>query len=260
MRVAGSSLLCSRLSFADACEHVAARGFEAVDIGAMAGWAHIEPAAVLDSPRKTRETIERVCTATDLDPVAFNASAGTEDRGTERDRLVALAELADVLDIASMTIQGASSDTPLEEDLARCRDLAAALESFSVVLSVETHWGTHLEDPQIARQYAMIDGLELTLDPSHYVIGSYQLEDMEPLLPAVDHLHLRQAGNGWEQIQLAVDAGAVDIEGVLTALAAVGFDGVAAVEYIDSVGDADPTWVETQAATMRARIEAWTAC
>ena len=79
MRVAGSSLLHSKETFARACERLCALGFSAVDVGAMAGWAHIEPAAILRNPETVAETIRAGCAAADLDPVAFNASVGTAE-------------------------------------------------------------------------------------------------------------------------------------------------------------------------------------
>lgn len=256
MRIAGSSLLRSNESFATACRRLEALGFDAVDVGAMAGWAHVEPAAIAADRHAVAETIRSGCGAAGLDPVAFNASAGTDDPVEERDRLLALAELAADLDAAVITIQGRSTDAPLEDDIERCRQLASALADRDVTVAIETHWGTHLEDPAVASRYAAIDGLGLTLDPSHYVIGGYGFDAYEPLLPAVEHVHLRQARDGWDEVQMPVDDGHVDVEGLLDALGEGGYDGIVSVEYIDSVGDVEPAWVEEQARGMRERIEA----
>jgi len=41
VRIAGSTLTCSRLDLAPACARLDDLGFDAVDVGALAGWAHV---------------------------------------------------------------------------------------------------------------------------------------------------------------------------------------------------------------------------
>lgn len=255
MNVAGSSLLYSRLSLADACERLAGLGFGRVDLGAMVGWAHVEPAEIVGDIDGVVGRIESACDEAGLDPVAFNASAGDCSPAEERERVDALAAVADRLGAGVLTLQGADPDTDLAADRDRFRALVGTLEDREVDLAVETHWGTHLEDPAVAARYAEIRGLGLTLDPSHYAIGPYWEAGYDDLLPHVRHVHLRQAGDGWENVQRPVDDGKIDVAGFIADLRDAEYDGALAVEYIDSLDGVDPDDAERQADAMRRAIE-----
>lgn len=253
MRIAGSSLMCSRRGLSEACERVAALGFDAIDIGAMPGWAHVEPLDVLECPDHTAQRVADACDRAGLTPVALNANTDVEALPEEIERVEALIHLAEHLGADVLTLQGGSTDVMLEDDLARFRSLTRAVET-DVAVTVETHWGTHLENPDIARRYGEIDGLGLTLDPSHYLIGDYRPAEYRQLLPFVEHVHLRQAGSGWKQVQQPPETGRLDVPGTIAALAKAGYDGVLSIEYIDSITDTDPATVESQAEDMRERV------
>lgn len=252
MIVAGSSLLYTQQSLPKAVENLANLGFTAVDIGAIEGWAHIDPSTLGDDIAETAEHIETACEAAGVRPVAFNAGMNTDSVDTECTYLRHLATVAERLDIDVITLQGGSPDSDLEADFGRFRDLTESIGSFDVQLTVETHWGTHLEDPAVAATYPKeVPGLGLTLDPGHFAIGPHWDDGFANLLEDVVHVHARQAGDGWENVQRPPDGGKIDFESLLVDLEAVGYDGAVTVEYIDSLDGVAATDAVTWAKQMR---------
>ena len=257
MKIAGSSLLYSRESLSTACERLATLGFEYIDVGVLEGWAHVDPSEVVGNVDATADRIATVCSRADLEPVAFNASAGDVDIGEERSRITALAALASQLGVDVLTLPAASSDADLETDIDRFRTLVDAVDDYDVTLTVETHVNTHPEDPETATRYAeSIPGFGLTLDPSHFAVGPHWGPTvLDELLGHVDHLHVRQAGSEPDELQRPVEDGRIDFETLFSDLERVGYDGVASVEYIDSMAETDPDEGERNAESMLTHLE-----
>lgn len=263
MNVAGSSLLYSRLAFPEACARLSALGFDRVDVGAVEGWAHLDPSEVVDTVDETVASVRTACSDAGIEPIAFNAGLGSVDLAEECRRIRALATAADDLGIEVLTLPAGHVDSDLAADIERFRELAAATAAFDVTLTVETHWDTHTEDPQVAVRYASeVEGLGLTLDPGHYAVGPYwESDDGAPaydlLLADVEHVHVRQAGDRWSAIQRPFDAadGRIDFEALFDRLRRIGFDGSVTVEYIDSLEDTTPEEAESWAADARKTTE-----
>lgn len=253
MRITGSSLLYSRLSFEDACHRLADLGFDAVDVGLQEGWAHVDPSSVVGAVDATADEIAATCEAAGLEPVALNVNAGDVDLATEVERVEAVVELAAALGVGVVTLPAAGVDASLADDCSRFRTLVKLTAGTDVTLTVETHWGTLTEDPVTAAKYASeVPGLGYTLDPGHFVVGEHPTDHpWRELLDDVAHVHVRQAGNGWDEIQLSPDAGDLDVESFVQSLRHAGYDGLLTVEYIDSLDGVDPDEAERQAAAMR---------
>ena len=257
MIIAGSSLLYSRLSFPRACQNLSELGFTAVDIAVIEGWAHFDPSAVGNHIEATANEITNACEDAGVQPVAFNAGTDTDTVGMEIEQIRSLAALAEEIGIEVITLQGGRSEDDIETDFDRFRHLVEAIDSFDVTLTVETHWGTHLEDPSIAAKYPEnVPGLYLTIDPGHFAIGPHWDDGYGMLLEDVAHVHLRQAGDGWENVQVSPNDGKIDFEELLTGLEKTGYEDVVSVEYIDSLDGVDAEDAEVWATRMREVIEA----
>ena len=256
MRVAGSSLLYSRLPSDEACQRLSELGFEAVDIGVQEGLAHVDPSDLVGDVESTAADVEAACDAAGLDPVALNASAGDVALETEVERVGAVVELASTLGVPVVTLPAAAAGGSLDDDLGRFRALVETTAETDVTLTVETHWDTLTEDPETAAKYvANVPGLGYTLDPGHFVVGvDDHDEPWADLLADVAHVHLRQAGTGWAEIQEPVDDGYIDVAAFVQSLRAAGYDETITVEYIDALDGVDPDEAARQAAEMRERV------
>ena len=127
-------------------------------------------------------------------------------------------------------------DTPLETAVSlNCRQLAAVAACFNVTLCLETHVNCLTELPAVAvRLVESVPNLGLALDPSHFYAGPWQGRDFSITYPHTHIVHLRDAGNSPEDIQMPPGKGCVDFAGILRGLTQHGFSGTLAVEYIDT--------------------------
>ncbi|RJT07893.1 sugar phosphate isomerase/epimerase [Halococcus sp. IIIV-5B] len=257
MRIAGSSLLYSRYSFADACRWLSELGFGAVDIGVQEGWAHFDPSGLVGASDTAVAAIDDICQTTGLEPVALNANAGDVNLEIEVERVRAVIDLADELGIPVVTLPAAPAEALLSDDLDRFETLVGITEGTDVTLTVETHRNTLTEDPSVVAEYAAgVSGLGYTLDPGHYVINVDDHDGLwDGLLPNVAHVHLRQAGTGWEEIQMAVEDGDLDVISFLKSLRDAGYDEAITVEYIDSLDGVVPDIAEQQAKDLLTMLE-----
>ena len=244
MRIACSTLLFPDESLRTACEWIADLGYDAVDLGARSGWAHLDPATLPGGVDETVENVESASDAAGVDPVAFNAAVA-EDADAEPDEQVcALGSLADALDIDAYTL-GCGGRGELDDAIERSRGLAEANRSSGATLTHETHTGCLTEDPTVAhRLVAAVPGLQLTLDPSHFWYEDDHdrpQECYEELLPHVAHVHVRQATPEENGVPMDDPDGRVDFERLVGRLDAVGYDGALSVEYIGAEEPDDET-------------------
>jgi sugar phosphate isomerase/epimerase len=244
-------IACSTLLFDDdpleiACQRIADLGFEAVDVGARSGWAHVDPGTLPGRVNDTVDRIEAACADAGVEPVAFNAAIAGAHDASPAEQVRALGALADALDVDVFTLGcGGDADRPLADAIDRSRRLADAVRDAEATLTHETHTGCLTEDPTVAhRLVAGTPGLQLTLDPSHFWYDADR--DRPPdcydeLLPHVAHVHVRQATPDDNGVPMDDSGGRVDFERLVDRLRDVGYDGVLSVEYIGSDAPDDAT-------------------
>ncbi len=241
MKIAGSSLAFSKRSLEEALEELAKLGFSFVDIGAIEGWAHLSPSEMAEQPQKVAERIRLACDRYALTPVALNVGLGAGELNEQVRRFHGVATVARMLQVPVITLGTSPRGTSLEQEVSRWRTLMTVAKKFGVTLTFEPHFFQVAEDPKVAlRLVQQVDGLRITLDPSHFAIQGLRLRDYEFLLPYVAHVHLRDAGSsGWETVQVPFGKGVVEIVPLVEALRSIGYDGAISCEYIDTVGEMD---------------------
>jgi sugar phosphate isomerase/epimerase len=237
--LAASTLCASRRPLAEALQVLRDNGFRAVDLPAHEGWAHVSPSALADEP--ARVTAEVEADLGDLPVVALNAGAGTSDPVEELRRVEALLTLAADLGARVLTLPAGPLEGPgVEDDLVRVRRFVDRAADVGVRMTLETHRFTTWEDPRtVVRYVEEIDGLGVTLDPSHFTTGPHAHLGFESVLPAVAHVHLRSAGDDWSTIQLPAGSGNLSEPDLVARLRATGYDGAFSVEYVDTIPGVD---------------------
>ena len=260
-RVAASALAYSKLPLETALERIARLGIPYVDLAFHENWAHVNPSYVADNFDAALERVASALSRARIVPVSFNAGLGTNDLDEACRRLEAVARLARALSVRTITLPAPPTGSSLDEEAGRLERLAQAVASHDVQLTVETHVRQLTEDPETAAKLAErlsgagINGVGLTLDPSHYFAGPAQGRGWEAVLPHVRHVHLRDAGASWSEIQMPVGQGRVPFREILAALRAHGYCGDFVAEYIDSIGNLDTG--EEMLKLIRLAGEAW---
>ena len=236
-----STLGWSKHSLEDAYAAIAGLEFGQADLALHEGWAHIAPSSLADggepAVRREAQRIRELVTRLEMKRTAAgNVGLGTSDPAEQARRLGAVCDLAAALDVPVVTIGAAPSGTPPADEEARLRALVAVAAARGVTLTVGTYRGQITELPDVAvRLCQAVPGLGLTLDASHYYAGPNAGADFSAVYPYVRHVHLRDAGDDRDQIQVPAGSGRVDFGAIVRGLDAAGYSGKFAIEYIDSI-------------------------
>lgn len=253
-RLAMGTLGFSKLPLEQALERIARLGIPFVELAVHEGWAHLSPSQVADDVQGAVTRVKEALAQAGVAPVALNVGLGTADPDEELRRMKAVAQVAKDLGVRTITLPAAAAGTPIDTEVERLRRLVDAARPYDVQVNVETHVGQVTEDPASAADLAeRVPGLGLTLDPSHYYAGPFQGGSFEAVLPYVRHVHLRDAGSSWDEIQQPVGQGRVDFGRLFQLLRQSGYLGDFGIEYIDSIGSID---VEREALAMKEVAEA----
>ena len=232
-------LACSTLCFTqhprdEALRRIAQLGFRYVDLGAQQ-WAHVSARELVHSGEGIVASLQRSLQQAGVELSAMNVGL---DRSADVSLVAqpeAVCALAAAHSLPAICVNAPARDTPLNTAITEFRQLAAIAACFNVTLCLETHVNCLTELPAVAvRLVESVPNLGLALDPSHFYAGPWQGRDFSITYPHTHIVHLRDAGNSPEKIQMPPGKGCVDFAGILRGLTQHGFSGTLVVEYIDT--------------------------
>ena len=117
-----------------------------------------------------------------------------------------------------INIPAAPADADLGAEVTRLTGLARLAQAEGVMLTVETHSRTLTGDPGKAAELCrQVPGLGITLDPSHYLVGTHPAQDYDDLFPHVRHVRLRDTAP--DRLQVRVGQGQVEYGRIVSPLA-----------------------------------------
>ncbi len=231
------------------CDLVQLLGFNAIDVGLMGNRSHVRPEVVRDNPvewaGKLEERIRgRGLEIADLFLIPwsdFETLAPNHPDASERVRAAELFRdvlgFATALRVTGMTMlpgidwPGESHDESLARSSEELRWRVDEAGAAGVTLSVEPHVGSVVAAPGDALRLCQVTpGLTLTLDHTHFTYQGYAQAEADDLFPHTRHYHARGARNG--RLQAPMSQNELDFERILEQLAATGYDGYLAVEYV----------------------------
>lgn len=240
MQIALSTLAHTGDTLAEALTGVRQLGFHSVDV-ALFDWAHPDwtPAVVERDPRGAAQRLLDLAGGLGLTIVALNTTAPLTEECSAT--LVALCDCAAAAGVPVLTLPaGEAPAGHLGEAVKRLAAWTSIARETGVALAIETHMGQITERADAAlRLVQEVPDLRLTLDPSHFHVGPWQGRDFTALLPYTAHVHLRDARNTWETVQVPPGSGAVDFPALFTGLLATGYTGALSIEYLRSLAGRD---------------------
>lgn len=111
------------------------------------------------------------------------------------------------------------------------QQMLALAQAANIALSIEPHLDSMAATPEQALALVKaVPGLQITLDWAQMACQGVRPEALQPLLPHVRHVQVRQAAKNHLQTPFA--RGTIDLQQVLTLLHQAGYDGVICVEYM----------------------------
>jgi sugar phosphate isomerase/epimerase len=248
MRLACADYTWPAVTHGLALDIIRGLGFDAVDIGFMAGRSHVRPEVAGEDAatwagrvRERCETRGLVVSDVFAQPASFEEMAVNHPDTAQQQRAAAFfrgtLEFARKLGSPGLTLlPGVVFESEDWEQAAKraadaLRWRVAEAGAAGVALSVEPHIGSVIDTP--ARASALLEmtpGLTLTLDYGHFVAAGAAEETIEPLLGQARHVQCRGGAPG--RLQASMRVSTIDFPRMTRQLAAAGYTGFLACEYV----------------------------
>lgn len=248
IRLAGHSFEFPLLTLEQACQVIRILELPAVDVGALKGYAHIDPDEIEAAPMKVAERIKRAAGSCDLAISDFFPSFGQgfshrpindpspEIRARNKERFKSFVTVARAIGSGGITLLPGVTHAPLGVESSLDLAVSAFQEYVPLArdaglrLSFEGHLGSVVDTPMLSLELARrVPVLSITLDYSHFVMQGYPEEDIHPLITHSGHVHYRQARKG--RVQEGAALGTLDFAGITRRLRESTFHGYIAIEY-----------------------------
>jgi sugar phosphate isomerase/epimerase len=150
----------------------------------------------------------------------------------------ACCRLAKSTKVVTITIPSAPLGTPFNEEVERLRKLVGIAGLEGVRVGIRSQVGRLSEDPDTVTVLCNnVDGLGLTLDPSHYICRPEgKPVKYDKLIKYVYHVHLRDSRK--DQLQVRVGQGLIEYGKIISQLENVGYNRALSV-FITPMDDVD---------------------
>lgn len=154
------------------------------------------------------------------------------------DQFHACCRLAKATKVVTITVPSAELGTPFNEEVERLRKLVGIAGREGVRVGLRSQAGRLSGDPDTVTVLCNnVDGLGLTLDPSHYICRPEgKPVKYEKLIKYVYHVHLRDTRK--DQFQVRVGQGLIEYGKIISLLENVGYNRALSI-YITPMADVD---------------------
>jgi sugar phosphate isomerase/epimerase len=229
--VACSTFCFARHSLENALKLIAELEFTKFEVALHEQGPHLRPSEVVAD---VSHAAHRLRYGPGLTAAAFSVEihAATEDDYFKQFK--AVCRLARASTVPLLTIAAAPVGSVLDAEVKRLAKLATHADQEGILLALDTRVGTLTEDPDTAVALCQkVPNLGLTLDPSHYVVGSHQGKNYDQVFPFVRHVHLRDTGRGPNQFQVRIGQGEIEYGRIISQLARHGYERLLCVDVRD---------------------------
>jgi sugar phosphate isomerase/epimerase len=254
MKIAGSTLIFTKLPLLAAIDQVAALGFKHVDMAVFEGWANLSPSAVVGREAEVGAQIQETCAQAGISPVAFNVNLGESSVEVQEERLHSVGMVAQRLGVKVLAMKTSKPAVrSVEDEIKRLGRLAHVGVAQGIQITVESHVDTYSEDPNRVLEFMRaVPDLKFTLDLTHFLVGPFREQGYGELLPYIRHAHLRDTGPTRGALQVPLGQGIVDFEKLILDLNRSGLVNAVSVEIVDVIAGIENYSLEAQ--RLKARV------
>ena len=221
----------------EAIDRLADLAFTALEITIHDGSPQLTPAFVVADLEKAIS----ICAHTKrMDVISYDVIITAEGE-SYYEQFEAICHLAKATKVVSVTVHSAELGTPFNEEIERLRRLVKIGVKSGINVSIRSQIGCLSENPDTVISLCdNVEGLGVTLDPSHYICGPYDERSCEKLMKYVSHIRLRDSTE--ESMQVRVGQGIVEYGRLVNQLSKVGYRRALCVHMgelpeIDHVGE-----------------------
>jgi sugar phosphate isomerase/epimerase len=219
------------LSFDEAVHRISDLEFTCIEITIHENSQQLTPAQVVED----LEAAIFLChNPRRLHVVAYSfQSSASEDEFYRQFEVVC--HLAKETRVVSVTVDSGELGTPFNQEVERLRKLVEIASQQGVIVGMRSQVGCLSEDPDtVAVLCDNVEGLGLTLDPSHYICGPHGGRDYDKLMKYVCHVRLRDTS--MNEMQVQVGQGEIDYGRLTTQLSLAGYNRALSVHIMDLPG------------------------
>ena len=233
----------------DVVRHIAALGFDGIDLGLFEGRSHIQPGMVRQDVAMWSGVIgERLATAgLEAADVFFVPSFTLEDLAANHpdpaQRDGGFEAFCDILEFArrlgapgmtmngGIPIEGQATSESMRLSAAELTRRVEAAAAHDIEVRVEASVNSNTPTPEMALELVdAVPGLKLTIDYCHFVYQDIPESDVHPLLEHAAHFQCRGAAPG--RMQVNFQENTIDYRGVLERLMALRYEAYFSIEYV----------------------------
>ncbi len=229
-----------------AMRDIADAGFREIDLLAIAGWCHLEPAHMVRNFDSVAERVDRALTQTGLTvrfmnmgvsvPLWDRSPSAIQTRIAETEALAKFMKRFGV-QVAALQACPADPSRPFDTLMMDCvqslYDQYDIAEEQGVVFGLEPHYRSPIQNLYHCKKLSdCMPRLQFVFDPSHLVMSGIPIQDYGWLLGHSVHVHLRDATI--DSFQVPFLSGEVDVHWLLNALADRDYSGSISVEYLEN--------------------------
>jgi sugar phosphate isomerase/epimerase len=163
-------------------------------------------------------------------------SVQIDAQGDEHYRqFTACCKLAKATKVVTLTVPSAELGTPFNEEVEHLRRLVAIAKLEGVRVGIKSQIGRLSEDPNtVVVLCDNVDGLGVTLDPSHYVCNPHGSKNFQQLMRYVYHVHLRDSTKS--RLQVRIGQGEIEYGRLISLLEKAGYDRALSVHLAELEG------------------------
>lgn len=219
MFIAASTACFSSLPLPEAISRLDDLEFTSIEIAIHEHGNQLRPSDVLaDLPG----AIELCRHTHRLSIVAFDVDLDAPGEEYYR-QFEAICLLAKKTKVVTITVPASELGTPFNEEVDRLRRLSALAQLQGVRVSLRSQIGRLSEDPDtVVVLCNNVDGLGVTLDPSHYLCGPHGMRNMDKLYKFTYHVHLRDSTK--DKLQVRVGQGQIEYGKLIANLRRFGYN------------------------------------
>jgi sugar phosphate isomerase/epimerase len=166
-----------------------------------------------------------------LTPVAYTVDIDAEG-DLYYEQFSACCKLAKATKVVTLTVPSGELGTPFNAEIERLRELVRIGSLDGVQVGLKTETGRMSQDPDTAIVLCdNVKGLNITLDPSHFVYGPHKGANYDQIFKYVIHLQLRDTTK--DKLQVRVGQGEVEYGRLVTQLGKFRYNRALCVNIID---------------------------
>ena len=231
MLIATTTECFKHLSFDEAVQRISDLEFTCIEVAIHQDSQHLTPQQVADDLAAASFLCHN---PNRLHVVAYSFQSSSSGDEFYR-QFDAVCRLARSTRVVSVTVDSGELGTPFNEEVERLRKLVSIATQQGVKVGMRSQIGCLSEDPTtVAVLCDNVEGLGLTLDPSHYVHGPHGGRDIDELMKYVYHVQLRDSSK--DEMQVPVGQGEIDYGRLVTQLNLVHYNRVLSVHIMDLPG------------------------